>query len=169
MSDRRAVVPDGVEVHRVARVVEHHLLTERPRVVGELFFVQRVRERDRHAVAHQLQRLLAFLIGDEVERAALIGRAPAAPIGGLFHPTGDVVVGDARNIRKAARRSAKALSDNGHTKCNHEGTKTRRSHHFYLPPHQPYPAHLPQQTDPTYLTYPTYPSHRSPVPVLPAL
>ncbi len=65
-----------------------------------------MRERHRHAVARQPQRLLPLFGRDQIQRADLIVLAPASPVGELGHPAIDVRLRRLRAVRDERSRSA---------------------------------------------------------------
>jgi hypothetical protein len=68
-------------------VVKHFVLggTE-VKVVGGLLQIGKVRERDGYTILHQTRRLHFLLGRDQVQRAALVILAPAAPVGEFRFP-----------------------------------------------------------------------------------
>ncbi|PYS59538.1 MAG: hypothetical protein DMF76_16215 [Acidobacteria bacterium] len=68
-------------------------------IVGGFLQIREVRERYGYAILHQTGRLHFLLRRDEVQRAAFIVFAPAAPVREFGLPAIDLLDGDGRGLR----------------------------------------------------------------------
>src|SRR6266568_2177027 len=68
-------------------------------VVGGFLQIREVRERYANAILHEVSRLHFLLRRDEVQRAALVVFAPAAPVGEFRLPAIHLLDGDGRMLR----------------------------------------------------------------------
>ena len=117
------------EKQRLLVVRIEHLVDKGRAVVRRGFCFGVAGEGHGDAFADQRRRGLAFFRGDQIERAALVLLAPAAPIRQLRHPALHILVGHLRTRLpprpQAKAKKASAGPKRGRTRANGESARRR--------------------------------------------